>query len=55
LIERSSGEPELKRPASIAWPEPEERVSMFLKNCWYVGAWDHEIMDGKLLERRILN
>jgi phenylpropionate dioxygenase-like ring-hydroxylating dioxygenase large terminal subunit len=28
---------------------------MFLKNCWYVGAWDHEIMDGKLLERRILN
>ena len=28
---------------------------MFLKNCWYVGAWDHEIMDGKLLERRLLN
>ena len=28
---------------------------MFLRNCWYVGAWDHEIMDGKLLERKILN
>ena len=28
---------------------------MFLKNCWYVGGWDHEVMDGKLLERRLLN
>jgi phenylpropionate dioxygenase-like ring-hydroxylating dioxygenase large terminal subunit len=28
---------------------------MFLKNCWYMGGWDHEVMDGKLLERRLLN
>jgi vanillate O-demethylase monooxygenase subunit len=28
---------------------------MFLKNCWYMGGWDHEVMDGKLLERRILD
>ena len=27
---------------------------MFLKNCWYMGGWDHEVMDGKLLERRLL-
>lgn len=27
---------------------------MFLKNCWYVAAWDHELNDGKLLERTIL-
>lgn len=27
---------------------------MFLKNCWYVAAWDHEIADG-LLARTILN
>src|SRR5690348_8200450 len=28
---------------------------MFLKNCWYMAGWDHEVMDGKLLERRILD
>lgn len=27
---------------------------MFLKNCWYAAAWDHELNDGKLLERIIL-
>ncbi|HVL57702.1 MAG TPA: aromatic ring-hydroxylating dioxygenase subunit alpha [Burkholderiaceae bacterium] len=27
---------------------------MFLKNCWYVAAWDYELNDGKLLERTIL-
>lgn len=27
---------------------------MFLKNCWYVAAWDHELIDGKLLPRTIL-
>ncbi len=27
---------------------------MFLKNCWYVAAWDHELNDGKLLERTLL-
>ena len=27
---------------------------MFLKNCWYVAAWDHEISDG-LQSRTILN
>ena len=26
----------------------------FLMNCWYVAAWDHELIDGKLLERTIL-
>src|SRR5262249_44819419 len=31
------------------------RGRMFLKNCWYMGAWDHEVMDGKLLERRLLD
>jgi vanillate O-demethylase monooxygenase subunit len=24
-------------------------------NCWYVAAWDHELIDGKLLARTILN
>jgi len=27
---------------------------MFLRNCWYVGAIDHELTDGKLLGRRLL-
>ena len=27
---------------------------MFLKNCWYVAAWDHELIDGKLLPRTML-
>jgi phenylpropionate dioxygenase-like ring-hydroxylating dioxygenase large terminal subunit len=27
---------------------------VFLKNCWYVGAWDHELKDGKLLSRTLL-
>jgi phenylpropionate dioxygenase-like ring-hydroxylating dioxygenase large terminal subunit len=26
---------------------------MFLKNCWYVAAWSHELIDGKLLARTI--
>jgi phenylpropionate dioxygenase-like ring-hydroxylating dioxygenase large terminal subunit len=28
---------------------------MFLKNCWYVCAWDHELIDGRLLSRVLLN
>jgi phenylpropionate dioxygenase-like ring-hydroxylating dioxygenase large terminal subunit len=27
---------------------------MFLRNCWYVAAWDHELMDGRLLSRTVL-
>ena len=27
---------------------------MFLRNCWYVAAWDHELNDGKLLRRILL-
>ena len=27
---------------------------MFLKNCWYVAALDHELIDGKLLGRTVL-
>jgi phenylpropionate dioxygenase-like ring-hydroxylating dioxygenase large terminal subunit len=27
---------------------------MLLKNCWYVAALDHELIDGKLLSRRLL-
>src|SRR5215213_5090985 len=27
---------------------------MFLQNCWYVAAWDHELIDGRLLARTIL-
>ena len=26
----------------------------FLENCWYMAAWDHELIDGKLLARTIL-
>ena len=26
----------------------------FLTHCWYVAAWDHELIDGKLLPRTIL-
>jgi vanillate O-demethylase monooxygenase subunit len=27
---------------------------VFLRNCWYVGAIDHELIDGKLLSRTLL-
>lgn len=27
---------------------------MFLKNCWYVAAWSHEIASGSLLSRKLL-
>jgi len=27
---------------------------IFLKNCWHVAAWDHELLDGKKLARTIL-
>lgn len=27
---------------------------VFLKNCWYVAAWDHELVDGTKLARTIL-
>jgi vanillate O-demethylase monooxygenase subunit len=27
---------------------------IFLKNCWYVAAWDHELIDGRKLARTIL-
>ena len=27
---------------------------IFLKNCWYVAAWDHELIDGTKLARTIL-
>lgn len=28
---------------------------LFLKNCWYMAAWDHELVDHKLLARTYLN
>src|ERR1044072_7833794 len=27
---------------------------MFLRNCWYVAAWDHELIDGRLVARTLL-
>jgi vanillate O-demethylase monooxygenase subunit len=27
----------------------------FLLNCWYVAAWDHELIDGKMLARTLLD
>jgi phenylpropionate dioxygenase-like ring-hydroxylating dioxygenase large terminal subunit len=27
---------------------------MFLRNCWYVAAWDYELIDGRLLRRTLL-
>jgi len=27
----------------------------FLRNCWYVAAWDHELIDGQLLARTLLD
>jgi phenylpropionate dioxygenase-like ring-hydroxylating dioxygenase large terminal subunit len=32
----------------------ENEEPIFLKNCWYVAAWDHELLDGKKLARTIL-
>jgi vanillate O-demethylase monooxygenase subunit len=27
---------------------------VFLHNCWYVAAWDHELIDGRMLGRTLL-
>ena len=27
---------------------------IFLRNCWYVAAWDHELIDGTRLARTIM-
>jgi phenylpropionate dioxygenase-like ring-hydroxylating dioxygenase large terminal subunit len=27
---------------------------IFLRNCWYVAGWNHELIDGKKLARTIL-
>ena len=32
----------------------ESDEGIFLKNCWYVAAWDHELIDGTKLARTIL-
>lgn len=32
----------------------ETQEQIFLKNCWYVAAWDHELLDGRKLARTIL-
>lgn len=31
-----------------------EEQGIFLRNCWYVAAWDHELIDGTKLARTIL-
>jgi phenylpropionate dioxygenase-like ring-hydroxylating dioxygenase large terminal subunit len=28
---------------------------MYIKNCWYVAAWDHELHEANMLQRTILN
>ena len=28
---------------------------MFVRNCWYVAAWDHELKPGELISRTIIN
>jgi len=33
---------------------PVEGMTMFLRNCWYVAAWDYELIDGAMLARTIL-
>ena len=32
----------------------DDQEQIFLKNCWYVAAWDHELIDGRKLARTIL-
>ncbi len=29
-------------------------ANSFLLSCWYVAAWDHELIDAKLLPRMLL-
>lgn len=31
-----------------------DQEQIFLRNCWYVAAWDHELIDGRKLARTIL-
>lgn len=31
-----------------------DQEEIFLRNCWYVAAWDHELIDGRKLARTIL-
>ncbi len=49
MIEASAG-------VNCGLPKEEETMAKdatFLLNCWYVAAWDHELIDGRLLERKI--
>ena len=41
-------------PTDVVWRKLQGRFTVFLKNCWYVAAWDHELIDGKLLSRTLL-
>lgn len=43
-------------PTSHRWVSTAmgENLNLFLYNCWYVAAWDHELIDGKKLARTIL-
>jgi vanillate O-demethylase monooxygenase subunit len=34
--------------------EPTPETLMFVRNCWYVIAWDHEVEPGKLFSRTVL-
>jgi phenylpropionate dioxygenase-like ring-hydroxylating dioxygenase large terminal subunit len=42
------------RGCSYDCPIAPKENKVFLKNCWYVAAWDHELIDGKLLPRTLL-
>jgi phenylpropionate dioxygenase-like ring-hydroxylating dioxygenase large terminal subunit len=48
----------LERGASVphtrAEPDPLGESKMFLRNCWYVAAWDHEVTRMTLLRRTLL-
>lgn len=41
-------------PAINSYTDSMGQQARFLMNCWYVAAWDHELIDGKLLSRTIL-
>ena len=34
---------------------PGSEAQAFLMNTWYVAAWDYELIDGRLLERTLLD
>ena len=42
------------RKTGSSWDPAAMETSMVVRNCWYVAAWDHEVLGDTLLERTVI-